>query len=375
MYQSQEILSDEEDFETQQYLIRQRQIAELQQQYQSKRQELDKYLKTEESIISPRIFNYETNYSTNQTLKYQLPPETNQISDIAQKQQNQYLTSFSSLNKKSQITPTSERRSEAQMNSNFNTNKTSKSPIQNPILQHNKKIIIKRVNHETQTQLTVSCKIPTNSKFNIQLQQTMDPNLNKATQTTQILKQKNLAQNTKPKAQEIPSINKYTQRFKTEYNCTKEQTESSKVQQNGRKVPMNKKQFEQWYKSQQSWVNKTEMKVFQQRMEKEQMNQDLDFHQQSFSPKILKHSQDIVNQKFSGCQFMERQQQYDNYLKMKQQNREHEEILERQSQKFRMSPISKLIVRSVTPKSYRDYSKNHTANTSWFGNHNTQCYQ
>lgn len=39
-----------------------------------------------------------------------------------------------------------------------------------------------------------------------------------------------------------------------------------------------------------------------------------------------------------------------------------------------MSPISKLIVRSVTPKSYRDYSKNHTANTSWFGNHNTQCY-
>ncbi|CAK58326.1 unnamed protein product (macronuclear) [Paramecium tetraurelia] len=375
MYQSQEILSDEEDFETQQYLIRQRQIAELQQQYQSKRQELDKYLKTEESIISPRIFNYETNYSTNQTLKCQISPEMNQISDIAQKQQNQYLTSFSSLNKKSQITPTSERRYEAQMNSNFNTNKTSKSPIQNPILQHNKKIIIKRVNHETQTQLTVSCKIPTNSKFTIQLQQTMDPNLNKATQTTQILKQKNLTQNTKPKAQEIPSINKYTQRFKTEYNCTKEQTESSKIQQNGRKVPMNKKQFDQWYKSQQSWVNKTEMKVFQQRMEKEQMNQDIDLQQQSFSPKILKHSQDIVNQKFSGCQFMERQQQYDNYLKMKQQNREHEEILERQSQKFRMSPISKLIVRSVTPKSYRDYSKNHTANTSWFGNHNTQCYQ
>ncbi|CAD8056779.1 unnamed protein product [Paramecium sonneborni] len=375
MYQSQEQMSDEEDYETQQYLIRQKQIAELQLKYQSKRQELDKYLKTEESMISPQIFNYETNYSTNQTLKNQISTESNSNQENGQIQQNQFLTNFSSTNKKSLITPISDRKSEIQTYSNFNTNKTSKSPIQKVMLQNNKKIQIKKVNHEAQTQLTVSCKIPTNTKFIIQLQQIMDSNLNKSTQTTQILKQKNIPQNLKTKQQETNQINKYTQRFKTEYNCVKEQNEIQKTQENIKKTPINKKQFDQWYKSQQNWVNKTEMKVFKQRMEKEQMNQELDFQQKSFSPRILKHSQDIVNQKFFGCQFMDRQQQYQNYLQMKQQNREQEEILERQSQKFQMSPISKLIVRSVTPKSYRDYSKNHTANTSWFGNPNTQYYQ
>ncbi|CAD8059745.1 unnamed protein product [Paramecium sonneborni] len=375
MYQGQEIMSDEEDFETQQYLIRQRQIAELQQKYQSKRQELDKYLKTEESIISPRIFNYETNYSTNQTLKNQISVESNSNQDNAQIQKNQFLTNFSSMNKKSVINTISDRKSECQTNSNFNTNKMPKSSIQNSMLQNNKKIFIKKVSRESQTQLTVSCKISTNTKFTIQLQQILDPDLNKATQTTQILKQKNITQNLKPKQQETNLINKYTQRFKTEYNCIKEQNEIVKVEENPKKAPMNKKQFEQWYKSQQNWANKTEMKVFQQRMEKEQINQEQEFQQKSFSPKILKHSQDIVNQKFSGCQFMERQQQYENYLKMKQQNRVEEEIQERQSQKFRMSPISRMIVKSVTPKSYRDNSKNHTANTSWFGNNNTQYYQ
>ncbi|CAD8196930.1 unnamed protein product [Paramecium octaurelia] len=136
--------------------------------------------------------------------------------------------------------------------------------------------------------------------------------------------------------------------MKTEENVKNNKLKEKKLEN---KVPVDKpkKGFDQWYNSQKQWLKQTEEKIFKQKM---QMEQELSEQEQfSYFPEIHDGSRYIVQKKYNNASLLERQKLYQDESQQKQLQKKLREEEDKKINQVRISPLSRKILRSASPKS------------------------
>ncbi|CAK92820.1 unnamed protein product (macronuclear) [Paramecium tetraurelia] len=136
--------------------------------------------------------------------------------------------------------------------------------------------------------------------------------------------------------------------MKTEENV---KNNKLKVKKSENKVPAQKPRngFDQWYDSQKQWLRQTEEKIFKQKM---QMEQELSEQEQfSYVPEIHDGSRYIVQKKYNNASLLERQKLYQDEVQQKQFQKKLREEEDKKINQVRISPLSRKLLRSASPKS------------------------
>ncbi|CAD8204062.1 unnamed protein product [Paramecium octaurelia] len=148
--------------------------------------------------------------------------------------------------------------------------------------------------------------------------------------------------------------------MKTEVN-----SKINKPQEKKNVVPTEKpkKGFEQWYDSQKKWLRQTEEKIFKQKL---QMEQELGEQEQfSHSPEIHEGSRYIVQKKYNNASLLERQKYYQEELQYKQFQKKLREEEDKKINQIRISPFSRKILRSTSPKSNCSFTICNSSNQNY----------
>ncbi|CAD8114902.1 unnamed protein product [Paramecium sonneborni] len=150
--------------------------------------------------------------------------------------------------------------------------------------------------------------------------------------------------------------------IKTEENIQNKKQCEKKIEN---KIPSDKpkKGFEQWYDSQKKWLTQTEEKIFKQKL---QMEQELVEQEQfSYSPEIHEGSRFIVQKKYNNASLLERQKFYQEELQYKQYQKKLREEEDQKINQIRISPFSRKILRSASPKSNCSFTICNSSNQNY----------
>ncbi|CAD8118636.1 unnamed protein product [Paramecium sonneborni] len=150
--------------------------------------------------------------------------------------------------------------------------------------------------------------------------------------------------------------------IKTEENIEKKKQGEKKMEY---KIPTGKpkKGFEQWYDSQKKWLEQTEEKIFKQKLKMEQeLGEQVQF---TYSPEIYEGSRFIVQKKYNNANLLERQKQYQEELQYKQFQKQLREEEDKKINQIRISPLSRKILRSASPKSNCSFTICNSSNQNY----------
>ncbi|KAM3141279.1 hypothetical protein pb186bvf_006664 [Paramecium bursaria] len=220
-----------------------------------------------------------------------------------------------------------------------------------PILNKKEYIVVKapsKINVSVQTDETQPCRFYINQRrIFIYLCQDNDTTYPKYVQTTGLyISQDKIQQSLKKDEYELQrkreKINKIAQ-LKTQPGNQYQSTKIKKISN------------DQTYFSQTIWAQQNQNKLWQKRLEKEEQLKDQEQH--SYRPQLCQQSIEIVQKKFNNSTIDQRFKVYRDVQAQKKIERFLTEQEQMNSSRFRMSPNSRKIMKSVTPKHY-EFSNN-----------------
>ncbi|CAD8196789.1 unnamed protein product [Paramecium pentaurelia] len=150
--------------------------------------------------------------------------------------------------------------------------------------------------------------------------------------------------------------------MKTEENDKSKKLKEKKLEN---KIPAQKsnKGFDQWYDSQKKWLKQTEEKIFKQKLQMEQEQSEQE--QFSYSPEIQDGSRFIVQKKYNNSSLLERQKFYQDELQFKQFQKKLREEEDKKINQIRISPLSRKILMSASPKSNSSFTICNSSNQNY----------